>query len=189
MFLILSAGYRADRLLAFVNAEDDPGGIGFHTLQLLIALGSGGIGGLGLGASRQKFFYIPNSHTDGVFAIVGEELGFIGAMGVLILFGVLVYRGFRVILRTRDEFGALLATGIVCWIAYQALINVGGITRAIPMTGIPMPFLSYGGSALAALLAAVGILLSISRQADQSPAVERSDQRARRPRVGARGAR
>ena len=187
--LIISAGYRADRLIAFVDPGDDPSGVGFHTLQLLIALGSGGVGGLGLGASRQKFFYIPNSHTDGVFAIVGEELGFIGAIGVLVLFAVLVYRGFRVILRTRDEFGALLATGIVCWIAYQALINVGGITRTIPMTGIPMPFLSYGGSALAALLAAVGILLSISRQADQSPAVERSDQRARRPRVGARGAR
>jgi len=187
--LIISAGYRADRLIAFVDPGDDPSGVGFHTLQLLIALGSGGVGGLGLGASRQKFFYIPNSHTDGVFAIVGEELGFIGAIAVLILFGALIYRGFRVILRTRDEFGALLATGIVCWIAYQALINVGGITRAIPMTGIPMPFLSYGGSALAALLAAVGILLSISRQADQAPPVERNERETRRRRTGARGAR
>jgi len=187
--LIISAGYRADRLIAFVDPGDDPSGVGFHTLQLLIALGSGGVGGLGLGASRQKFFYIPNSHTDGVFAIVGEELGFIGAIAVLILFGALIYRGFRVILRTRDEFGALLATGIVCWIAYQALINVGGITRAIPMTGIPMPFLSYGGSALAALLAAVGILLSISRQADQAPPVERNERETRRHRTGARGAR
>ena len=187
--LIISAGYRADRLIAFVDPGDDPSGVGFHTLQLLIALGSGGVGGLGLGASRQKFFYIPNSHTDGVFAIVGEELGFIGAIAVIILFGALIYRGFRVILRTRDEFGALLATGIVCWIAYQALINVGGITRAIPMTGIPMPFLSYGGSALAALLAAVGILLSISRQADQAPPVERNERETRRRRTGARGAR
>jgi len=191
LMLILTSGYRADRLLAFVGAEDDPAGVGFHTLQLLIALGSGGIGGLGLGASRQKFFYVPSSHTDGVFAIVGEELGFIGAMGVIVLFAVLVYRGFRVVVRARDDFGALLATGIVCWIAYQALINVGGITRAIPMTGIPMPFLSYGGSALAALLAAVGILLSISRRADGEPAPAREDDRSRRPRqpAGRRGAR
>ncbi len=171
--LILTAGYRADRLFAFVRAEDDPGGIGFQTLQLLIALGSGGINGLGLGASRQKFFYIPGSHTDGVFAVIGEELGFIGAMGVLVLFAVLVYRGFRVVMNATDDFGALLATGIVCWIAYQALINVGGITRTIPMTGIPMPFLSYGGSALAALLAAVGILLNISRSGRGPPSVQR----------------
>ncbi len=168
-FLILTSGYRLDRILAFVGAEDDPSGIGFHTLQLLIGLGSGGIQGLGLGASRQKFFYIPGSHTDGVFAVLGEEMGFIGAMGVLILFAVLIYRGFRTVLNAQDDFGSLLATGIVCWIAYQALINVGGITRAIPMTGIPMPFLSYGGSALAALLAAVGILLSISRRATGPP--------------------
>lgn len=188
MLLILTSGYRADRLVAFVGAENDPAGVGFHTLQLLIALGSGGFGGLGLGASRQKFFYVPSAHTDGVFAIVGEELGFIGAMGVLVLFALLIYRGFRVILRARDDFGALLATGIVCWIAFQALINVGGITRAIPMTGIPMPFLSYGGSALASLLAAIGILLSISRRAEAVPPAERPESQSRRPprRRGAR---
>jgi cell division protein FtsW len=189
-FLILTAGYRLDRLIAFVRAEDDPTGIGFQTIQSLIALGSGGIGGLGLGASRQKFFYIPSSHTDGVFAVVGEELGFIGAVGVLMLFALLVYRGFRVMLRARDDFGALLATGIICWIAYQALINVGGVSRAIPLTGIPLPFLSYGGSSLAALLAAVGILLSISRYANGPPAVERNGQEGRRPRPARqRGAR
>jgi cell division protein FtsW len=185
-FLILTSGYRLDRVLAYVGAEDDPSGIGFHTLQLLIGLGSGGIEGLGLGASRQKFFYIPGSHTDGVFAVIGEELGFIGAMGVLILFAVLIYRGFRTVLNAQDDFGSLLATGIVCWIAFQALINVGGITRAIPMTGIPMPFLSYGGSALAALLAAVGILLSISRRATGPPKAapgQRDRGRASRRRV------
>ncbi len=189
MLLILTSGYRADRLVAFIHPGNDPTGIGFHTLQLLIALGSGGIGGLGLGDSRQKFFYIPGAHTDGIFAIVGEELGFIGAMGVIILFAVLIYRGFRVVFRARDEFGSLLATGIVCWIAYQALINVGGITRTVPMTGIPMPFLSYGGSALAALLAAVGILLNISRQADRAPAVERTGQQTKRARSRPRGVR
>jgi cell division protein FtsW len=188
--LIATSPYRAERIWAFLRAEDDPGGIGFHTLQLLIALGSGGVKGLGLGASRQKFFYIPGSHTDGVFAVVGEELGFIGALAVLVLFAVLVYRGFRVVLRAQDDFGALLATGVVCWIAYQALINVGGITRSIPMTGIPMPFLSYGGSALASLLAGVGILLSISRRANSPPAVEQREQRTRSPRLsGKRGVR
>lgn len=190
LLLMVSAGYRAQRLTAFFNAEDDPGGIGFHTIQNLIALGSGGIQGLGLGASRQKFFYIPNAHTDGVFAVVGEELGFIGAMGVIILFGVLIYRGFRVVLRTDDEFGSLLATGICCWIAYQALINVGGVSRAIPMTGIPMPFLSYGGSALAALLAATGILLSISRRSSGPRGSEMELDQRRPSRVsGRRGAR
>jgi cell division protein FtsW len=161
--LIFSGEYRADRIFAFVAAEDDPSGRGFHTLQILIALGSGGLDGLGLGASRQKFFYVPGAHTDGIFAIIGEELGFIGCAAVIVLFAILIARGFRVILRARDDFGALLAVGIVSWIAYQAIINVGGITRAMPLTGIPLPFLSYGGSALMTMLAAVGILLSVSR--------------------------
>src|SRR5438874_8753188 len=161
--LVFTGEYRADRIFAFISAEDDPSGRGFHTLQLLIALGSGGVHGLGLGASRQKFFYVPGAHTDGIFAIIGEELGFIGSAIVIALFAVLIIRGFRVILRARDDFGSLLAVGIVSWIAYQALINVGGITRTLPLTGIPLPFLSYGGSALMAMLAGVGILLSVSR--------------------------
>ena len=161
--LIFSGEYRADRIFALIRAEDDPGGRGFQTLQLLIALGSGGLHGLGLGASRQKFFYVPGAHTDGVFAIIGEELGFIGCAAVLVLFAVLLARGFRVVLRARDDFGSLLAVGIVSWIGYQTLINIGGITRTLPLTGIPLPFLSYGGSALLAMLAGVGILLSVSR--------------------------
>jgi cell division protein FtsW len=178
LFLIFTSGYRADRVLAFIQAEEDPAGLGFQTLQLLIALGSGGIEGLGLGASRQKLFYIPGSHTDGVFAIIGEELGFIGAIAILLLFAVLVYRGFRLVLRAQDDFGSFLATGIVCWIAYQTLINVGGITRAVPMTGIPLPFLSYGGSAIIALLAAIGVLLSISRHVvDDLPSASKHDER------------
>jgi cell division protein FtsW len=162
--LLIAAGdYRADRIFAFISAEDDPSGRGFQTLQLLIALGSGGIDGLGLGASRQKFFYVPGAHTDGIFAIIGEELGFIGCMAVVVLFALLLARGFRVIMRARDDFGSLLAVGIVSWIGYQAIINVGGITRILPLTGIPLPFLSYGGSALMSMLAGVGILLSVSR--------------------------
>lgn len=169
--LVLTGDYRADRVFAFIQAEDDPSGRGFHTLQLLIALGSGGWDGLGLGASRQKFFYVPGAHTDGIFAIIGEELGFIGAAAVIVLFAVVMVRGFRVVFRARDEFGSLLAVGIVSWIGYQAIINVGGITRTMPLTGIPLPFVSYGGSALIAMLAATGILLSISRYAVDGNAV------------------
>lgn len=162
-FLVLTGGYRMDRVFAFVSPEADPAGKGFHILQLLIALGSGGVTGLGIGASRQKFFYVPGAHTDGVFAIIGEEMGFIGAMAVLLLFALLVYRGIRVMLNAPDNFGSLLALGVTSWIAYQAIINIGGITRSMPLTGIPLPFLSYGGSALAATMAGVGILLSVSR--------------------------
>jgi cell division protein FtsW len=161
--LVLAGQYRMDRIAAFVGAEDDPSGRGFHTLQILIALGSGGIDGLGLGASRQKFFYVPGAHTDGIYAIIGEELGFIGCAIVIALLALLLARGFRVIVRARDDFGALLAVGIVSWIGYQAIINIGGLTRTMPLTGIPLPFLSYGGSALMAMLAGIGILLSVSR--------------------------
>jgi cell division protein FtsW len=180
LMLILGGGYRAERILAFTSAEDDPAGIGFHTLQLLIALGSGGIEGLGLGVSRQKFFYIPGAHTDGVFAIIGEEAGFIGAMIVIGLFAYLVYRGFRIAMNARDDFGCYLAIGIVCWIAFQALINVGGITRTIPLTGIPLPFVSYGGSALVMIMAGIGVLLNVSRYGkDKSYAERPSGQRVR----------
>ncbi|MEZ4552398.1 MAG: putative lipid II flippase FtsW [Dehalococcoidia bacterium] len=165
MILILSHGYRADRLTAFTSAESDPTGVGFHALQMLVAFGSGGIGGLGLGVSRQKFFYIPGSHTDGVLAIIGEELGFIGVVVVLLLFIVFLARGLRIAMRAPDRFGSLIATGVIAWIALQLLINVGGVTRSIPLTGIPLPFLSYGGSSIMALLIAVGVLLSVSRYA------------------------
>lgn len=161
--LVLSTDYRSNRWEAFLYAEQDPAGKGFHILQLLIALGSGGIFGLGPGASRQKFFYVPSSHTDGIFAIVGEELGWVGAMLILGLFVALAYRGFRIAVEAPDKFGFLLAAGIICWIAFQALINIGGITRSIPFTGVPLPFISYGGSSLASIMAAMGILINISR--------------------------
>jgi cell division protein FtsW len=149
--------------MAFLKAEEDPDGKGFQILQLLIALGSGGVRGLGIGESRQKFFYIPGAHTDGIFAIVGEELGFIGALIIIALFAALVFRGFQTAVRARDEFGYLLAIGVTCWIAYQTVINLGGITRSLPLTGIPLPFISYGNNALIATMAAVGVLLSVSR--------------------------
>jgi cell division protein FtsW len=163
--LLLTSGYRSDRILGFAHAEADPEGVGFHTLQLLVAFGSGGLSGLGLGVSRQKFFYVPGSHTDGILAIVGEELGFVGVSIVLLLFAFLFWRGLRIARRAPDRFGSLLVIGVLAWIAFQLIINVAGVTRSLPLTGIPLPFLSYGGSALLTLLAAVGVMLSVSRYA------------------------
>jgi cell division protein FtsW len=175
--LVFAHSYRFDRILSFVAPEDDPSGLGFQVIQLLIALGSGGLHGLGLGVSRQKFFYIPGAHTDGIFAIIGEETGFIGAMLVIGLFAYLCYRGFRVALNARDDFGAYLALGIVAWIAFQALVNIGGVTRSIPLTGIPLPLISYGGSALIMNMAAIGVLLSVSRYGKDQAYIERPQRR------------
>ena len=181
--LATMAGYRADRLTTFFNANADPLGHGFQTLQTLIAMGNGGVTGLGLGASRAKFFYIPESHTDGVFAIIGEEMGLIAASAVLLLYMTLMVRGFQVARRARDDFGRLIATGITTWISVQALLNIGGITRVIPLTGVPLPFLSYGGSSLAAVMLAVGVLISISRYGeDRGGYMERGSGGARRVR-------
>ena len=170
--LILASGYRVDRITSFTSAETDPSGLGFQTLQMLVAFGSGGVWGLGLGVSRQKFLYVPGAHTDGMMAIIGEELGFVGVVMILVLFAGVIWRAARIAHRAPDKFGSLLATGIIAWLGFQLLINVGGVTRMIPLTGIPLPFLSYGGSALAATMAAVGVLLSISRYAALGPADE-----------------
>ena len=179
-FMILLQDYRLDRITSFVSPETDPQGSGFHILQLLIALGSGGVTGLGWGVSRQKFFYVPSAHTDGVFAIIGEELGLIGLLCVLGLFAFFIFRALKATLASRDQFGTLLGVGIVSWIAYQALINIGGITRSIPLTGVPLPFLSYGGSALIAVMAGAGVLLSLSRYGRDRSYTERPRPRARR---------
>ena len=168
--LTLIEGYRFDRLSAFLSAESDPLGNGFQTLQALIALGNGGPTGLGLGASRGKFFYVPESHTDGIFAILGEELGLVATGAVVLLFVTLMLKGYQVARRAPDQFGFLLATGITTWIAAQAFVNIGGITRVIPLTGVPLPFISYGGSALAAVLLAAGVLASISRFTEEREA-------------------
>lgn len=181
--LATMAGYRADRLTSFFHAEVDPTGHGFQTLQSLIALGNGGISGLGLGASRAKFFYIPESHTDGVFAIIGEEMGIIATVAVLLLYMILMVRGYQVARHARDDFGRLIATGITTWITAQALLNIGGITRVIPLTGVPLPFLSFGGNALASVMLAMGVLISISRYGtDKGGYMDREgpDGRARR---------
>ena len=178
--VVLQRDYQLDRLALFVNPESDPAGGGFQIIQLLVALGSGGPLGEGWGEGRQKFFYVPGAHTDGVFAILGEELGFFGLMAIMALFAFFIYRAALVTIRSRDRFSMLLCIGIIAWISGQTLINIGGITRTIPLTGVPLPFLSYGGSSLIMLMAAVGVLLSVSRYASSEAAPARPASSARR---------
>jgi cell division protein FtsW len=161
--LIFVEGYRWARFLSFLDPWQDPQGIGYQNIQSAVALGSGGLFGLGLGAGRQKFGFLPNAHTDFIYSIIGEELGLIGALLVLLLFGVLIYAGVRIALHAPDAFGRLLACGITGWFAVQAITNLGAVTGLLPITGVPLPFVSFGGSALVISLLSVGILLSISR--------------------------
>lgn len=161
--LIILEGYRWARFLSFLDPGQDPQGSGYQINQSLLGFGSGGLFGLGLGAGRQKWDYLPNAHTDFIYSIVGEELGLVGALLVLILFGLLVYSGVRIALHASDAFGRLLAAGITGWFAVQALTNLGAVTGLLPITGVPLPFVSFGGSALVVSLVSVGILLSISR--------------------------
>jgi cell division protein FtsW len=159
--------YRLHRILAFVDPWSDPLNTGFQAIQSVVALGSGGVTGLGLGHSIQKYQWLPFAHTDFIFAIVGEETGLIGTTIVLTLFGLFTYRGYRVALKAPDAFGSLLACGVTTWIAFQALINIAAVTVTLPTTGIPLPFISYGGSSLAITLLAVGILMNVSTQSEK----------------------
>jgi len=161
--LVLAAPYRIKRITAFLNPWQDPLGAGYHLIQSLYAIGPGGLMGLGLGMSRQKHLYLPEPHTDFIFSILAEELGFIGAGTVIVLFAILVWRGIRVAIMAPNLFSSLLATGVTAMITIQAVINIGVVTGAFPVTGITLPFLSYGGSSLTLTLAAVGILLNLSR--------------------------
>ncbi|MDS1029575.1 stage V sporulation protein E [Bacillota bacterium LX-D] len=160
---IALAPYRMARFTAFLDPWADPIGDGFQTIQSLYALGSGGLFGVGIGESRQKMYFLPEKHTDFIFAIIGEELGFIGATVILLLFIVFIWRGFKVAVTAPDSFGSLLAMGITSMIALQAIINIGVVTGSLPVTGITLPFISYGGSSLIFTMTAVGILLNISR--------------------------
>ncbi len=162
--LVSQESYRMRRVMAFVDPWSDPSDTGWNIIQSLLAVGSGGLLGLGLGASRQKFSYLPEHHTDFIFAIVGEELGFLGAAGVVFLFLVLAVRGVRIALHAPDLYGTLLAVGITIMVCFQAFLNIGVTTGLLPVTGIPLPFISYGGSSLFMTLASMGILLNISRQ-------------------------
>lgn len=144
----------------------DPLGDGFQTIQSLLAIGSGGLMGLGLGQSRQKYLYIPEPQNDFVFAIICEELGFVGAVLIILLFVLLVWRGYVIAMRCKDKFGALIAMGLVSQVGIQALLNIAVVTNTIPNTGISLPFFSYGGTSLMMLLAQMGVVLSVSRNAN-----------------------
>lgn len=165
---ISRVGYRMDRISAFLDPWNDPQGTGWHTIQTLIALGSGGLLGDGLGAGRQKAGWLVNAHTDAILAIVGEELGLIGTIGVVMLFAILTWRGLRIAHRAPDAFGRLLAAGLTTMLFWQAAINVAVVTNSVPYTGVPLPFISFGGNSTLISLAAVGILLSISRSPGQT---------------------
>ncbi|MDI9440670.1 MAG: putative lipid II flippase FtsW [Firmicutes bacterium] len=164
VYLVFTKEYRMRRFFAFLNPWADPTNTGWNVIQSLLAIGSGGLFGLGLGSSRQKFSYLPEHHTDFIFAILCEELGFLGGIAVLVLFFVIGWRGLRVAMRAPDLYGSLLAIGITAMIAFQALLNIGVVTGSLPVTGIPLPFISHGGSSLLVSLAGIGILLNISRQ-------------------------
>nr|WP_221452199.1 stage V sporulation protein E [Bacillus benzoevorans] len=161
--LVLSAPYRIKRITSFLDPWEDPLGSGFQIIQSLYAIGPGGLFGLGLGQSRQKFFYLPEPQTDFIFAILAEELGFIGGSLILLLFSLLLWRGIRIALGAPDLYGSFLAVGIIAMIAIQVMINIGVVTGLMPVTGITLPFLSYGGSSLTLMLMAIGVLLNISR--------------------------
>jgi len=163
LILALGKDYRRVRLLSFLNPWQDPLNSGFHIIQSLLALGSGGLTGVGIAESRQKFFYLPDQHTDFIFSIIGEELGFIGALAIIILFIVFLWRGFLISLRAKDTFGLLLAAGITSMITFQAVVNISVVTKIIPTTGITLPFISYGGSSLIVNMFCCGILLNISK--------------------------
>jgi cell division protein FtsW len=161
--LVWMAPYRLRRITAFLDPWADPRGSGFQIIQSWLAFGNGGLLGQGIGASRQKLFYLPEAHTDFIFAILGEELGFVGAVAVVGLFAVLVWRGLRIGLRAPDPFGAALALGITVLIATQTVVNLGVVTGLLPTKGLPLPFLSFGGSALLVTMLATGLLLNISQ--------------------------
>lgn len=161
--LIKAAPYRMQRFLVFLNPAVDTQGTSYHLNQALLAIGSGGIWGLGFGQSRQKYLYLPMPHTDSIFAIIAEELGFIRTGIFLLLFLYLIMCGYRIAKNAPDNFARFLSVGITSWILIQAIVNIGSMLNLLPMTGVPLPFISYGGSSLVMLLAAAGIMLNISK--------------------------
>ncbi|NLJ79480.1 MAG: putative lipid II flippase FtsW [Firmicutes bacterium] len=163
-YLVTFKEYRLKRIFAFLDPWADPTDTGWNVIQSLLAIGSGGLFGLGLGKSRQKFSYLPEHHTDFIFAILCEELGFLGGFLVIVLFFIIAWRGLRIAMRAPDLYGTMLAIGITSVIAFQALLNIGVVTGSLPVTGIPLPFISHGGSSLLMSLISVGVLLNISKQ-------------------------
>jgi cell division protein FtsW len=163
-YLVFGEAYRRTRFFgAFLDPWADPKGSGYQLIQGLIAIGSGGWLGTGLGTSRAKWDFLPNAHSDFIFAVIGEELGLIGALVVLAAFGLLIYAGIRIAVHATDRFGRLLAAGVIAWIGLQTVINLGAVTGLLPITGVPLPLVSFGGTALVVTLAGVGVLASIAR--------------------------
>jgi cell division protein FtsW len=160
-----TSAYKRARILAFLDPWKDPQNTGFHIVQSLLALGSGGIFGLGLGASRQKFFYLPEAHTDFIFSVVGEELGLLGTLAVLALFAVFAVRAFTLAQRTTDRFGFFVICGCTMLIVIQAFINIGVVTSSWPVTGVPLPFISFGGTSLIVNLVAAALIMNVARRA------------------------
>ena len=163
---IVRVRWRYERFMAFLDPYADPQGRGFQIIQSLIAVGTGGVTGVGLMEGKQKLFYLPEPHTDFIFAVTAEELGLFGSLFVVTLFAIFLYRGIRAAALTSDVFGRYLATGIVCMVVVQALINISVVLGMMPSKGIPLPFVSYGGSSLFIMLASVGVLLNITQQAE-----------------------
>lgn len=163
LYLAHLSGYQMERIRAFLDPWSDIQGSGWHTAQGLIALGSGGVFGSGLGNSLQKYYWVPNAHTDAIFAIIGEELGLVGCVGVLGLFAVVAWRGFLIAWRGPDLFARLFATGLTCMLTIQTLVNIAVVTNSLPYTGVTLPLVSFGGSSTVISLVAIGLLLNISR--------------------------
>lgn len=162
--LSVASPYRFNRLTSFLNPASDPEGIGYHIRNISIAVGSGGLLGQGFGNSKQKYFYLPEAHTDSIYAVVAEELGFLRSFPIIVLFGLLIWRGITVARKAPDNFGCFLALGITSWFGFQVIVNLGGMLGVLPITGVPLPFFSSGGTSLVISLIAMGILLNISRQ-------------------------
>jgi cell division protein FtsW len=191
VILIATSRYRLARYITFLNRGDDSTGAGYHINQALIALGSGGIFGRGLGKSLQAYGYLPESTNDSIFAIIGEEFGYIGCMLIVGLYSLLLWRGYKIISRAPDNYAKLVATGIIIWIVFQAFFNISAMVGIIPLTGITLPFVSYGGTSLLALLIAVGILQNISKYTkgadlDEDRGLRRGNRRAHRTSIGRR---
>jgi cell division protein FtsW len=160
---IITFPHRLERLTAFLDPSHDPTGVGYHINQALIAIGSGGWFGRGLGKSYQIYGYLPEASNDSIFAVIGEEFGFVGSVLLVAVFALMVYRGLQIARQAPDNFSRLLATGITLWFGFQAFINISAMLALVPLTGIPLPFISYGGSSLVVSLLAAGILLNISK--------------------------
>lgn len=171
--LIISSPYRRERFMTFLDPTQDTLGRSYHINQILIALGSGGIFGLGLGESRQKYEYLPEVTTDSIFAVIGEELGLIGSILLITTFLIVIYRGLRIAQKAPDRFGQILAGGITSWLAIQIFINLSAMSALFPLTGVPLPFVSYGGSSLVMAMLGVALLLNISRFASSSQATKK----------------